>query len=291
MKKLNFTITGNVTQTNASADHKIEWQGEGTVDAKKEQKDNCWFCSMVKSKWFLMGIIIILLGWIVFLHFYTVTDINNVTLILAFVGILVTFVVISNYVQVRDVKEAFENKINVVDERGTRIIKIENKVEILEKNVNEIKKIEEDFYSHYMHFLYELINLEYKLLLHEKKDIEFILRIATSLVRHHTENISKYFLEKNSENIGVEINTLVLTINEILKYTGEIFAIKPKTDMYTYKSQLIQSLYYLRGIFDEEEISTKFVKYYNKHHSTPISENHVQEQLDKFINTIEKTTN
>jgi hypothetical protein len=106
---MNFIVKGDVTQSNIAGDNKIEFRGEGKVDIPKEPNQN-WLFSMIKSKWFLIGIIIILLGWIIFLHFRTITDVNNVTLILAFVGILATFIVVSNYAQVKEIEKKAEKK-------------------------------------------------------------------------------------------------------------------------------------------------------------------------------------
>jgi len=75
--------------------------------SEKENTVSELICSVLKSHWFLVGVIIILLGTIVACLIPTVKY-NDFAVILGFVGVLATFVVISNYAQVWEVKR--ENK-------------------------------------------------------------------------------------------------------------------------------------------------------------------------------------
>ncbi|MDR0658816.1 MAG: hypothetical protein LBG18_07800 [Mediterranea sp.] len=121
---MKFIVKGNITQSNIAGDNKIEFRGEGKVDTPQEpkyKKDN-WLYLMMKSKWFLIGIIILLLGWILFLHFQTITNPNDITLILAFVGILTTFIVISNYAQVQEIKGRVQSYIEEMDRAKEDVI-------------------------------------------------------------------------------------------------------------------------------------------------------------------------
>ena len=64
------------------------------------------------SNWFLWIIVLFfILGITMFLKFYPITDDKQVSVVLAFVGIASTFVVISNYAQVQDIKKEFDSKI------------------------------------------------------------------------------------------------------------------------------------------------------------------------------------
>jgi hypothetical protein len=119
-----FRISGQINQTSENGDIINSYTGSVFVDKSngkqptnksekegKPTKENNWLYSMLKSNWFLIGIIIILLGWIGFLHCQTVINPNNVTLILSFVGILATFVIVGNYAQVKEIENGFNRKI------------------------------------------------------------------------------------------------------------------------------------------------------------------------------------
>jgi hypothetical protein len=89
-----------------------------------KEKENC-ICEFLKSHWFLYGIIIILLGVIVFNQFYQITGANNVTYILSFVGILATFIVISNYAQVQEIKRNCDSKVEEIKRDCDKLISTE----------------------------------------------------------------------------------------------------------------------------------------------------------------------
>jgi len=65
-------------------------------------------CNVVGNYW-LFGTSLVLLGVSIFLN-CGVIDGNNVTLVLGFVGILATFIVVSNYAQVQEIKREFEKE-------------------------------------------------------------------------------------------------------------------------------------------------------------------------------------
>jgi len=89
----------------------------------RASKCDFWRCikSFLYSHFLWIGIIIILLGAILACHIYTITEPNNVTLVLSFVGILATFVVISQFSQVQQIKQDFENRINKYDEMALEV--------------------------------------------------------------------------------------------------------------------------------------------------------------------------
>ncbi|MDR0575613.1 MAG: hypothetical protein LBG96_16600 [Tannerella sp.] len=68
---------------------------------------NNFFYLLLKSHWFLIGIIIILLGANIFFSINQVIEPNNIALILGFVGILATFIVIGNYAHIKDIEGKF----------------------------------------------------------------------------------------------------------------------------------------------------------------------------------------
>jgi hypothetical protein len=72
-----------------------------------------WFKSAIYSHWFLIGIIIILLGTII-VCLTPIVEYNNFAVILGFVGILATMIVIGNYAQVKDIESKFDAKANSI---------------------------------------------------------------------------------------------------------------------------------------------------------------------------------
>jgi hypothetical protein len=117
------------------------------IDKEIPKKFNNCFCTLFRNHWFLIGIIIILLGAVVFMQFHVITGINETSIILAFVGILSTFIVVSNYVQVKEVKDDFsllKNSVaGLIDEKisesETRI-----KENLREINKDFVEKVQED---------------------------------------------------------------------------------------------------------------------------------------------------
>jgi hypothetical protein len=73
------------------------------------------------NHWFWIGIIIILLGTILFCLVPRI-DINEnyAGIVLGFVGILATFIVVSNYAQVKDIENKFETKIKDLKKENQR---------------------------------------------------------------------------------------------------------------------------------------------------------------------------
>jgi hypothetical protein len=89
------------------------------------------------SNWFLFTISIILLGISICLNIsHTIIDGQNI--VIGFIGVIATFIVVSNYMQVRDVKAEFERKIQEMEsEFNNRIIDQDSKNKNIINNVDE----------------------------------------------------------------------------------------------------------------------------------------------------------
>jgi hypothetical protein len=99
---------------------------------KRSRKFKIIFCRIL-SQYIPLGLIIILLGIDICLHISD-TVIKDDHIILVFVGILATFVVISNYAQVREVKDNFAKQVrdasDVLEKRfNDRILEYDNIME------------------------------------------------------------------------------------------------------------------------------------------------------------------
>jgi hypothetical protein len=134
--------------TNVFRDDKEKLYGEITK-LKKKEKCRCCTKGLLFNHWFLWGIIIILLGTIIFclIPEMDITD-NYASVVLGFVGILATFIVISNYAQVKEVKDESSAQItsikdNLEKEYKKRITELNNsvdeKIEDLTATVNVLK--------------------------------------------------------------------------------------------------------------------------------------------------------
>ena len=81
------------------------------------------FIYSILSKYFIHGIIIIILGF-VFAGLFNILDIdkNETGIILTFVGVLATFVVVSNFAQVKSIENSFDKKISEIKEKTSNNI-------------------------------------------------------------------------------------------------------------------------------------------------------------------------
>jgi flagellar motor component MotA len=188
-------------------------------------KEN-WIYRFFKSNWFLIGIVIILAGVIVFNQFYKITEANNVTYILSFVGILSTFIVVSNFAQVKDVQSKFEelvfNQTNIYNEKLRELyeekehfkLKSNGLLSLMYLEISEIyyltvKKSKSDYNSTFQYKLSVLNSICYaekakdKVLLDKIEKYLSIRRVgAIGLTEIHKLQINKILQQINIEQIN-----------------------------------------------------------------------------------------
>ncbi|MDR2066144.1 MAG: hypothetical protein LBP85_10620 [Prevotellaceae bacterium] len=108
-----------------SSMHKCSEECQKQIDELKRDMRKTWKSRYSLCSLFLWGIVIILLGAIFFsqIEYFKIRD-NHVGLVLGFIGVLATFVVVGNYVQVKEVKNDFvaesaksEKKIEALEDR------------------------------------------------------------------------------------------------------------------------------------------------------------------------------
>jgi len=95
----------------------------------------------ILKNYFIHGIVIIMLGFI-FACFLPVIDVENnyLGIILAFVGIIATFIVVSNYAQVKDIENSFKSQIEAIENKFAKNVE---KIEGIESGIDsKIKKQE-----------------------------------------------------------------------------------------------------------------------------------------------------
>jgi hypothetical protein len=70
----------------------------------------------MRNNWYIVGIIIILIGFDIFIHI-PIVDIQSSYFgaIIGFVGVLATFIVVSNYAQVKDIEKKFNERANKLE--------------------------------------------------------------------------------------------------------------------------------------------------------------------------------
>jgi hypothetical protein len=220
MENINFRIDGNITQNNLNGNNKIKVSGkiikkddpETITETKTEPKvKNARFC----NNWFLWGLVIIILDAILFFMIPIIQD-NYVGGILAFVGILATFIVVSNYAQVKEIENKFYKRENELDQKINNQIKdTECKVSSFiyckdaVKHENEARDIDA-FYS----YVYALaswhdanqidINMINTIL---SKIISIIEKISVEKVVSESITIDSYALNCCSSTLGRNIIT------------------------------------------------------------------------------------
>lgn len=142
------------------------------------------------SNYFLwMIVLFFVLGITMFLTFYPITDDKQVSVVLAFVGIASTFVVVSNYAQVQDIKKEFDSKIkenikNATVETSDEIYR--NTAALYLANAhNQIRLNDVNFAFTYTVFAIEAQLTVSKL---EVENIDAILNNARSLINRSDAN-------------------------------------------------------------------------------------------------------
>ena len=94
--------------------------------------------NILKNNWFIVGIIIVLIGFDIFIHI-PIIDIKSSYFgaIIGFVGILATFIVVSNYAQVNNIEKKFDERIKKYD---TKISELDSKISEQNSEISNIEK-------------------------------------------------------------------------------------------------------------------------------------------------------
>ena len=139
-----------------------------------------------KENWFLLGIITILLGSILFCLMPKMDITNNyIGVILGFVGVLATFIVVGNYAQVQQIRSEMLDKIRLLDE----------KTDNLSKYAHEIHSyISRDYGLSTHAAIYILDSLAKNE--HEEKNVEQELKTVVEITKNQDIKFGK---EKSSE--------------------------------------------------------------------------------------------
>jgi hypothetical protein len=119
----NYSKIGNIVK-NEKENNNESLPKEESKEPPKESNKECFqkfkdTIYKILSQYFLLGVIIILLGTIIFCLIPKIDISNNyVGIILSFVGIAATFVVVSNFAQVKDIEGKFESKVKEIEGRN-----------------------------------------------------------------------------------------------------------------------------------------------------------------------------
>jgi hypothetical protein len=97
--------------------------------------------SFFYSNWFALIIIIVLIGFDIAIHIPVINiECNYFGAMIGFVGVLATFVVISNYAQVKEIEKKFDKAIADTERRfNESLAEIEEKIERVNELVGEAK--------------------------------------------------------------------------------------------------------------------------------------------------------
>ena len=163
----------------------------------------------LKTNWIIIGIIGVF-GFAIFAYVRNDIAITDNSLIISFIGILATFIVVSNYMQVKETEREFErksnkikedclNEINKLSKRNTSIDRLDL-INELYFSINEaqfyyiLKEYTKSYvnYLHALDYLYEINNDDYF-----KYDVE--LSELLNMLFKHKENIEISKIRKASD--------------------------------------------------------------------------------------------
>jgi hypothetical protein len=207
-----FQISGNLTQNNVVGDNRIEITGkiikkeekevseEEKKEVSKKKGKECkvldFFCLFFQSE-YVKILLVIIIGAIAFwalavcaYEHWGFAPIDSKNIILTLVGILATFVVVSNYIQVKEVEKKF-------DEKSKKYEDALMKISILEKDINGLR---EQPVNKYLYLLPDI--QEIKGILYEgtdpEKAIAYYLRAIEMAVDRRDKARAVLFLERVS---------------------------------------------------------------------------------------------
>ncbi|MDR2407952.1 MAG: hypothetical protein LBE13_07565 [Bacteroidales bacterium] len=173
----------------------------------------------ILSQYFLLGLIIILLGFIFASKFeYFEYKENYVGLILAFVGILATFIVVSNYAQVKEAKDEFSTKVKEAEK------KFDEKKEEIEVAFNRKIEISEEKSASVFNVKFIEIELKFKDIELKFKDIESRIE-DIELKASKYGNIPLKIIKRELNSVSImengirKVNDFLYTRNCPIKYS------------------------------------------------------------------------
>lgn len=188
-----------------------------------------------KNIYILFSISIILIFISITLNISQIV-VTNESIVLVFIGILATFIVVSNYSQVSDVKTNVENKIEKLEEQQTEVLTLKKQMIRIENSLTQFLFVQLQYY------LEEGMKIEafdyffdnYSKLL-ERRTLEIMWKfyggmyIGEKKSQVDEENDRKEYnrLLSKSKNLDVD--------NEILKYMEKAFLLNGETKI-TYMS-------------------------------------------------------
>jgi hypothetical protein len=242
MKK-KFHIQGKVNQVSESGDIINSYTGDVVVDksnnnsiSNKAGKEDNVSNSKQKNEWmriYLTIFAIVLCGAIVFWVFAVIAyerfgfaSIDPTNIILTAVGIAATFVVVSNYIQIKEIEDKFERKVkevkaehlkelNNLTKRNTNIDRVESSNELY-FSINEgqfyfvLKDYTKSYYKYLsaLSYLYELNKNDYF-----KYDTEMSELLDTLFV--HKEKIS---ISQSRKDSDINLIKHIKNNNGLIKY-------------------------------------------------------------------------
>ncbi|MDR0605994.1 MAG: hypothetical protein LBG80_17030 [Bacteroidales bacterium] len=218
-KDTNFHFNGQIHQSNLNGNNNVTFAGEGHIDMDKEKqkKETTPAHKELFNKYgFLLWVVVIIIsGFFLFSQIPVIQE-NYVGGILAFVGIMATFIVVSNYMQVVHIKSDFEKKVEELNEfQKNKISEIHDDINVVVAdfywNISVIYLLKKEKYylGMYIFYIFSLIHVK-SLRRRREADVNQYIRILITA------------LDKNSDGYIVMTaehqNLLKTLINEISMY-------------------------------------------------------------------------
>lgn len=173
----------------------------------------------MKNNYFAWGVVIILiLGIILFNSIPVISNPNDISLVLSFVGILATFIVVGNYLQVKDVEKKFDESIKIVEKKLDESIK--KSEDITKKRLDEVgtnvfryslffsnyqsATVTDDINKKIVLLSYAFQNIEY-VIYRNKLVVEQCVEYTKIILNNHKEEIDK----KNIKILGNDVGSVM----------------------------------------------------------------------------------
>ncbi|GHU86795.1 hypothetical protein FACS1894153_4350 [Bacteroidia bacterium] len=192
---------------------------------QNNNKSKCWVKELICNHWFIVGILIVLIVIDICIHISEIVVVKE-SIVLTFIGILATFVVISNYAQLKDIKYETKSEISKLNSRlkelenytgGTSLYQfrmdIYKKFIIMYKKLELSNNLDRNKQKEYLNIILDaIINAG---LLNDSMEIERLIK----------DGIIDYFSTLEDNNLMILDDSGYIDINSKINRALEIYVL------------------------------------------------------------------
>ncbi|MCL2596225.1 MAG: hypothetical protein FWD66_00890 [Paludibacter sp.] len=236
MLKKTFSFSGTINQSNIQGNNHVDINGDISPSPdklfniiKNKQRNN-WFYGKILGIIILSALILWGLAIVALKYFNLNLTEHGLEIILTFIGILATFIVVSNYMQVKDIDRKFENRITELNNIFTnKVTELNNKFNsAFEKATYDITLTADSVNYNLFYIYYE-----------QKYYKEAIDHLVSLLIKIHEENV----FDKILQEIYIRIEKQKPCFSKTDKYFSikKLGELKIKTDSLQKIIELIEN--------------------------------------------------